>query len=273
MGYLLGGLLFGLILEYVNVVSNMGYSYGKFVVMFGKAPKDIPLCIGVGWGIIMYAARMFSDNLKLPLWSAAALDTLFAISIDISMDVVAYRLHMWHWNWSDSGLNPLTADWFGIPYGNFFGWLMVVFFYSSISRLLERAFARAKKGQRVLIALVPILSVLLSQVFLYVMLVYVDAFLHRQFGIISMHRCVAFLLILIAVTYWGVRKVKPRQSHVPAVSWLVPLWFHTFFFAWLFIGGFYKENKWLIILGLLNLVVGAAIHTIGSRKTKAIQTL
>src|ERR1700712_2816973 len=167
ISYLLGGLLFGLILEYVNVISNMGYTYGKFIVMFGHAPADIPVCVGIGWSIIMYAARIYSDNLRLPLWSSAAIDTLLAISIDLSMDAVAYRLHMWNWNWSNTGLNPLTADWFGVPFGNFFGWLMVVFFYSSISRLLERSFSRRGKIGGIKFALVPILAVLFSQVLLY----------------------------------------------------------------------------------------------------------
>jgi uncharacterized membrane protein len=107
------------------------------MIMLGNAPLDIPLCIGLGWGAIMYTARLFTDCYQLPLWSVAALDTLLTISIDLSMDTVAYCLHMWHWNWTTSGLDPLTADWFGIPYGNF-GWLLVVFFYSSISRLLEK---------------------------------------------------------------------------------------------------------------------------------------
>jgi hypothetical protein len=57
------GVLFGLILEYVNVRANLGYTYGKFMLMFGTAPKDIPFCIGVGWGVIMYTARLLSDAL------------------------------------------------------------------------------------------------------------------------------------------------------------------------------------------------------------------
>lgn len=113
--YLIGGLLFGLLLEYMEVVMG-SYTYGRFMVMFGNAPMDIPLCIGVGWGIIMYTARLFTDRLQLTLWVCAALDTLLALNIDLSMDTVAYRMHMWHWNWQGTGLNPLTAQWFGIPY-------------------------------------------------------------------------------------------------------------------------------------------------------------
>ncbi len=260
ISYLIGGLIFGLILEYVNVVSNLGYTYGKFLVMFGHSPLDIPLCIGIGWSIIMYTARLYSDSLRLPLWSAAALDTLLAISIDLSMDTVAYRLHMWNWNWSGTGLNPLTADWFGVPFGNFFGWLMVVFFYSSISRLLEKSIVRQQKVRRVKLAFIPLLSVLLSQVLLYVMLVYVDVYLKEHFGITSLHRFVAFLIILFAIAFWGLRKRTASKPALPAITWLVPVWFHFFFFAWLFLGGFYHENRWLVIAAVVNLVLGIGIH-------------
>jgi uncharacterized membrane protein len=266
ISYLLGGLLFGLILEYVNVTSNMGYTYGKFIIMFGHSPFDIPLCIGVGWSIIMYTARIFSDSFGLPLWSAAAFDALLAISIDLSMDTVAYRLHMWHWNWSGSGLNPLTADWFGVPFGNFFGWLMVVFFYSSISRLMERVFGHQKKARTLKFALVPLISVLSSQVFLYVMLMYVDVFLHDRFGITSLQRFITFLIVLVIITVWGTRKRKAAGMSQPVISWLVPLWFHLFFFAWLFIGGFYRENVWLLVAATSNALLGIGIHVTGIQK-------
>ncbi len=261
--YLLGGVLFGLILEWVNVHANMGYVYGQFMVMFGKAPLNIPLCIGIGWGVIMYSARLFTDSFGLPLWTAAAMDTLLAISIDLSMDAVAYRLHMWHWNWSGTGLNPLSADWFGVPFGNFFGWLMVVFFYSAFSRLLERTF-RVQSGRKIVLKLVvPLLAVLLSQVALFVMLMYVDKFLLDQFGITALMRFVAFLAILfvLVVSGWGSRKGSGFTGPVPLVTWLVPVWFHTYFFVWLFTGGFYMESPWLIAVSCLNILIGLAIHS------------
>ncbi len=99
VAYLLGGFGFGLLLEYVNVVSNAGYRYGQFWLMLGPLPDNIPVCIGMGWGIIIYTSRLVSDNRGLPLTAAAAFDALLALSIDLSMDVVAYRLHMWHWDW------------------------------------------------------------------------------------------------------------------------------------------------------------------------------
>jgi hypothetical protein len=65
--------------EYINLPSNLGYAYGKFLVMPGHPPLDIPLCIGTGWSIIMYTARLFTDRFQSHLWSAAAMDVLLAI--------------------------------------------------------------------------------------------------------------------------------------------------------------------------------------------------
>lgn len=268
VSYLLGGLLFGLILEYVNVISNMGYTYGKFLVMFGRSPFDIPLCIGVGWSVIMYTARIFSDRLGLSLWPAVALDALLAISIDLSMDAVAYRLHMWNWDWKGTGLNPLTADWFGVPFGNFFGWLMVVFFYSSASRIFEKIFLKQKKVRALKLAFVPLLSVLLSQMFLYVMLVYVDHFLSMQFGVTALQRFIVFLIILITMALRGLRKIKPTGEAQPLIAWLVPLWFHLFFFTWLFLEGFYEENIWLVIAATVNMLIGVGIHIAASERKR-----
>ena len=270
-GYLLGGVLFGLILEYVNVHANLGYTYGKFMLMFGDAPKDIPFCIGVGWGIIMYTARLFSDALGLSLWAAAALDALLAISIDLGMDTVAYRLHMWHWDWSEQGLNPLTAQWFGVPFGNFFGWLMVVFFYSSFSRLLERGFLRQSRGTRIKSALTPLLAVLLAQVCLYLMLLHIGPFLKDEFGITSLHRFVVFMIVLIAVTAWGLFRRRRVGRDMPLIAWLTPVWFHCFFFAMLFVGGFYRENSWLLITSTVNFVLGVGIHLLPLSRQKTLK--
>lgn len=269
--YLLGGVLFGLILEYVNVNANMGYVYGQFTVMLGRAPLNIPLCIGIGWGVIMYSARLFTDSYGLPLWTSAAMDALLAISIDLSMDAVAYRLHMWHWNWSGSGLNPLRADWFGVPYGNFFGWLMVVFFYSSFFRTLQRAFMQRAGWQVAKALAVPLMAVLLSQVALYGMLVYVDKFLLDQFGVTSLMRFAAFLsiLFLVVVTGWSSRKANGFSGTPPLVTWLVPVWFHAYFFLWLFAGGFYIENPWLIAVSCLNIIFGLTVHTVFLRAKSA----
>jgi hypothetical protein len=250
----------------VNVNANLGYTYGRFWVMFGQAPKDIPLCIGVGWGVIMYSARLFSDRLGLSLWTAAALDALLAISIDLSMDTVAYRLHMWHWSW-EPGFDPLTKQWFGVPFGNLFGWLLVVFFYSSFSRLLERSFLKRASLRGLKAALVPLLAVLLSQVCLYITLIHIDKFLLDRFGLHSIHRLIVFGVFLILLAVKGLRNRPQASTPMPIISWLIPLWLHGFFFAWLFIGGFHRENALLTAIATLNILLATGIRLFAFRRS------
>lgn len=260
VAYLLGGFGFGLLLEYVNVMSSAGYKYGQFLLMLGHAPDNIPVCIGTGWGIIIYTSRLISDSRGLPIWAAAAFDSLLALSIDLSMDVVAYRLHMWHWDWEGmkSPQLALTGQWFGIPYGNFFGWLCVVFFYSLFARTLEKV--RLKK-YAVWRAVTPLLSILISQVVLWLSLFPVSTWLKDHFNIASKEKLIFLLVLFPIMTIAGFRKKRTIQlTTLPAITWLVPVWFHLYFFAWLFVGGFSTENKWLTCWCVINLLIAIVIH-------------
>jgi hypothetical protein len=256
--YILGGLGFGLILEYIEVISH-SYTYSPFMIMFGKTPFDIPLCIGAGWGIIMYTARLFSDSLGLSLLAAVALDTLLALNIDLSMDTVAYRLHMWHWNWSGTGLNPLKAQWFGIPFGNFIGWQTVVFCYSFFSRLFEKKILHRVKVPALKYISIALLALVCSQVVLFTTENFLYPFLHNL-GILSVHRFIANLLVLVLLAYGGWRKKQVPATRIPAVAWWVPGWFHLFFAACFFLLGFYMENKWMTMAASVNLLAGIVLH-------------
>jgi len=260
VAYLLGGLAFGLVLEYVEVMSGGGYTYGQFMIMFGRAPLNIPLCIGIGWGIIIYSSRLFSDSLGLSLWACAALDTLLALNIDLSMDTVAYRLHMWHWSWTGTHLNPLTAGWFGVPFGNFFGWQMVVFFYSAFSRLFERKLLRADKPALGKVILVTVLALICSEILLFLMEGYLEDVLYKKLGITSLDRFLGALIILIALAAWGWRKRKVIVKKISYLAWCVPGLFHFFFFACLFVFGFYLENVWMTVASAVNFLIGIIIH-------------
>jgi hypothetical protein len=255
--YLLGGLAFGLVLEYMEVMLA-NYTYGRFTVMLGTAPRDIPFGIGIGWGIIMYTARLFSDRLRLTLLACAALDTLLALNIDLSMDTVAYRLHMWHWDWSSTKLNPLTAQWFGIPYGNFIGWQTVVFCYSAFSRAFEK---RIMKHRATIFkfSVVAILALLCSLFVLYTTEIYLFPLL-QKISILSVHRFIAITAALILLTFWGWHKKPVPAGKIPGIAWLVPGWFHFSFFSCFFIVGFYTENKWMTIAACVNFLIGIVIH-------------
>jgi hypothetical protein len=257
IAYLLGGLVFGLLLEYMEV-ATYSYSYGRFWIMIGRFPIDIPLCVGLAWGIIMYSARLFSDGLRLPLWAGAALDTIIALSIDLSMDTVACRLHLWNWNWNGLHINTMTTQWFGIPYANFVGWQTVVFCYSAFSRLFEpRSLHSNIAVWRA--ALIAVGAVVCSLAVLYGTEIYLFPVMNKL-HVTSIYRFIGITVILLAIIlrHWSKRKVAAKN--LSALTWLIPGWFHLFFFASLFICGFYTEQLWMTVASCINLVIGIALH-------------
>jgi len=123
---LLAALLFGIVLELATLRQLNTYRYGQFLVMIA----DLPLAIGVGWSVIIYASMLYSDATSLPDWARPVLDGLLALSIDLVADTVAVRLGLWDWG------QGLHFEYFGVPFANFFAWFWVVASFSTGNRWL-----------------------------------------------------------------------------------------------------------------------------------------
>ena len=123
---LLAGGAFGVLLELATIRQLNAYEYGRFMVMV----LDVPLCIGLAWGAIIYAVSEFSDASSLPYWARPILDGLLALNIDLALDAVAIRLGFWDWG------QGLHFEYFGVPFANFWAWFWVVFSFSLGYRLL-----------------------------------------------------------------------------------------------------------------------------------------
>ncbi len=121
-----GGLL-GLAVEQAAIWGSRSagrpdaYQYGPFAWMI---TPDVPLTVMLSWGALLYAAMKYSDSLGIPRWLRPAADGLYALALDLSMDVVAVNLGLWHW------ATPPHAQWFGVPYSNFGGWLLLAALFS-----------------------------------------------------------------------------------------------------------------------------------------------
>ena len=122
------GVLFGLTLEWATIHQLHAYRYGRFLVMVAG---EVPLAIGVGWGVILNAARLYAEGTTLPRWARPFLAALLALNIDLSMDALAIRLGMWDW-----GLG-LSFQYFGVPWANFWAWFWVVFSFSAVLFLTD----------------------------------------------------------------------------------------------------------------------------------------
>jgi hypothetical protein len=132
---IIGGIIFGFLVEYTEVRQTHSYSYGQFLVMLGGI---IPLAVCVGWGLIIYAAVETSNRLQIPLLLRPLLDGLLALSIDLNLDPIAVSLGFWRWE--------ETGPYFGIPSGNFIGWFVVVASFSTLLHLGRRWFPPNEQG-------------------------------------------------------------------------------------------------------------------------------
>lgn len=264
LAYLLGGLAFGLALEYMEVVSH-SYTYGRFTWMLGRAPLDVPVCIGAAWAIIMYTSRLYSDALRFPWIAAAAVDTLLALNLDLTLDVVAYRLHMWNWDWTGTPLNPLTAQWFGIPYGNFVGWATVIFGYSVFSRWFESKLTREGKHSLARVGAVALLAVLASQAVLFCNETFLYPFMSRYLHLTSGRRLSLIIAALLLATLVGYRQRRHPARAIPAIARVVPAGFHLYFGFCFFALGFAHENRAMTAVAVANIALGLLLHMIPAR--------
>ncbi len=120
---LITGIVYGIILEAATIHQLEAYHYGRFWIM---VTPDVPLAIGVGWGIIVYGVRTYTQALDLPPWRRAVLNGLLALNIDLGMDVVAIRLGFWDWG------QGLQFQYFGVPWANFWAWFWVVWGFTIV---------------------------------------------------------------------------------------------------------------------------------------------
>lgn len=131
---LLAGALFGLAAEQLAIWWGAAGGRPDAYRYHGLAwliTPDLPLVVVAAWGSLLYAGMKYSDGLGLPVWMRPAVDGLYALMLDLTMEVVAVHLGLWRW------ATPAEAQWFGVPYSNFGGWLLVALLFSAGARLVR----------------------------------------------------------------------------------------------------------------------------------------
>ncbi len=239
---LLAGMVYGVLLEYATIQAYQAYTYGQFLVMFFGS---VPLCIGVSWGMIIYTALATSDRLRLPWALRPLLDTLLALSIDLSMDAVAIRLGFWTWG--------MDGAWFGVPLGNFYGWYWVVLSFSLLLRLGRRWLPRGWLGD----VGVPVLAVPLSVLILIRMLAVYTSLMQRG---LSDWLVVGVLVGVTTVVVLPQLRSTPQGEPVDLLILAVPLFFHLFFLGALFWAGIAAKLPVLVVISLVLLLLGMVPH-------------
>lgn len=150
---MLAAMLYGLLIELVGMTprgrSGQNYHYGEFLlVLFPGQPYALPVCIFVGWGILVYAVIQTTTLAREGSWFVwPFINALLAVTLDFIQDPAASGpggMDLWYWS-------PLAdSAWIvGIPLINFVGWFVVVFsfsFFTLLGRLLVPPGSRGRRG-------------------------------------------------------------------------------------------------------------------------------
>jgi len=236
---LFAGVLFGLLLEFATIWQLEAYSYGTFLMML----RDVPLAIGIGWGVIIYSAKLFSDATNLPETIRPILDGLLALNIDLSMDAIAIRLGMWDW-----GLG-LHFQYFGVPYANFWAWFWVVVSFSASMRLLT---SLARGNWR---WLAPFGAVLLGLAGVLCANAFIVYIVPRQFYELTIGFPLASTLLLVLLH-------RPKfTGHPPAPpAFWVPFGFHAYFLAAGLLSGTILDPPVLLAVSITMFLISLYLH-------------
>lgn len=247
--------LFGLLLEQGDIFLFGTYRYNPHWVLLG----DVPVAIALTWAMIIAGAMNLSDALGIDGLAAPMADAVWAILLDLALDAVAIRLGLWTWT--------IRADqgWFGVPWGNFFAWLMVAFWFSFFTRWV-RAQSRRQPAARAWQWGVPFAAFggLIATLTPFVAVENTAAlpFVPKNApGAGGYHNevWVGFglaLLLFGGVTVWGLARGSRTLRQEPD-HWLllVRLMIHGLFLAALFAGGWYLQAPLLLLAAAAMLAV------------------
>jgi uncharacterized membrane protein len=106
--------IYGILLEYIGIVSGHHYYAAEPIMILGVVPLSIPLA----WVGIIYSAMIIGERLELSLWNRILTTTLLSLSLDWGMDPIAVELGLW--TWVHEG-----GSFFGVPTFNFIGWFFI----------------------------------------------------------------------------------------------------------------------------------------------------
>ena len=236
---LFAGILFGVLLELATIRQLHAYEYGRFLIMV----LDVPLCIGVAWGCILYSVMEFSDGSNLPYWFRPVLDALLALNIDLALDAVAIRFGFWKWG------QGLDFQYFGVPYANFWAWFWVIFFFS----LGYRLFARRKDWVGTWISPISALVIGLA-------------------GVLGTNSFITFKIpfeyhsfpvaMTLAVALLSVIDLRPKfyVTPVPTLTFWIPLITHIYILVAGLIAGVILDPPFLLVVGITMIAISFYLH-------------
>ncbi len=241
--------VFGVTLEYFNILLTAGYNYHTgFLLQVGSPPYNVPINIGLAWGMLLLTAQDVSGRLKFPLRVRIFFEAAFVVSIDLMLDVVAIRLEGGFWVWSGvvTDLTITNTTFFGVGWINFIGWYFVIFFVSLFLHIVN---AKIKPGswkwQIAKVLIIPVVS--------YIGLLGALTAVHFVFP--GYWRAVFLTLYFASIAITLIYVLRNRPITVEKTRSLFPLSFILFSYLFSVVAmvalGLATEVFWFFAVGLL----------------------
>jgi decaprenylphospho-beta-D-ribofuranose 2-oxidase len=140
---------FGAEIYLVNFTEHPRYHYNTSLFWFHV--KDVPILIGLGWGMVFYAATWTAQRLHIKsLWQSSFLAGGLGVSLDISLDPAATLHRFWVWHPLPNMKAEMAESWdktlFGVPFDNFIAWMVLIGVYGGLARAAFHWLNKRKYG-------------------------------------------------------------------------------------------------------------------------------
>jgi Carotenoid biosynthesis protein len=250
---LLSAVPFGVLLEQGDIKIFGSYTYNQgFFIKLGS----VPVAIALAWAMIITSSMFMSDRLRIPPRLAPFADAVFAILLDLSLDAIAIRQGLWHWN------IPLNAGFFGVPAGNYYGWLFVAFGFSAWTRWV-RARGGGRPGWSWLQLLVPVPAYLTLLLALVPFIVLQQRFFGGPTG--GFPPFLVALAVFAVLTAWSIRRGEGRLPK----PWMMPLFprllIHGYFLSAGILLGIFQQLPMLLAMSLGMVIIELSLAPAAQR--------
>ena len=240
---------FGILLEEGDQLVFQTYHYSSsWILTVDRAP----VVIGLSWALIIAGAMRLTDALGVRRRYAPFVDSVLAISLDLGFDAIAIRIGLWTWH----DIGP-TQGWFGVPWGNFYSWLIVTLAFSVLTRWLRDAAARRRALEWLQLAVpLPAFGLLLSGILPFAILRPIEDPTPGS-GVLIFTSVFAVFLAISAWAIWGPDRGTPNGQRNAILDLRLALGtrvaIHSFFLTGLVVMGLALQLPVLlgVALGLL----------------------
>lgn len=278
LGEILSGSMFGITLEFMNVLVFETYFYSdKFFLQLGNIPNNIPIVVGLNWGLIIFSSMRISDKLNLSQTVRPLIDAFLAITIDLSMDTIAIRIDGGFWTWITVPMVDIFSlnSFFGVNYGNFNGWIWVVIIYSTLLRIGRMKIITGLSN--ILRTLWYIILPIPAYILLYIYVEAVNLFYKLARPIFGWPTIkpyflpqwwfafyfVILIFVILLIILADYLRLRPKiQKDIDYVAIFVFFIFHSTFLLAYLIEGMFRTAPLILLIALSMILIDTFIHAL-----------